>query len=110
MKRIPAKHREDLLLDLLADIANGELKGERLTAYDVSAMGNPRAINIDDDAGGSRTYTAALQDLERLADEGYLEVDWRAQSLEVSVLRAAQAYRDELRTIELAKGQTPKPE
>lgn len=110
MKRIPVKHREDLLLHLLAAMASGDLKGERFTAYDVSAIGSGRALNIDDDAGGTRTFTAALPDLERLAEEGYLEVDWHGQSLEVNVLRTANAYRDELRTIELAKGQSKKPE
>ena len=53
MNRIRAKHREDLLLAILNDVETGVLKGERFTAYDVSRMGAPRAIQIDDDGGGS---------------------------------------------------------
>src|SRR5207244_5923020 len=103
MNRIRAKHREDLLLAILNDVETGVLKGERFTAYDVSRMGAPRAIQIDDDGGGSGGYEAALSDLERLADEGYLEVDRTGQSLDVAILPSARKYRDELRTIDIAK-------
>lgn len=109
VERIP-KHREDVLLRLLSGVANGELKGERLMAYDVSALGSSRAINIEDDEGRRVTIDAWLSDLEGLAHEGYLEADYQGPTLHIVVLHEAWKYRDTLRTIEIAKGQEPRSE
>lgn len=104
MKRI-TKHREDLLLDLLGDIASGEVKGDRLLAFDSSTLAG-RAIVVEGDEGKETYNNASLGDLERLADEGYLETDWQGKTLYFVALPTAWKYRDDLRAIGFAKGQS----